>query len=395
MARPEQPSTAALLSRQFMSPGMRRLLEVCTVTTLPATTSAINLVVSDDPDVAVVDVAFDAGNARTVVLVRQADGSIRQILMPSVRSLHGAFSYEVFAQRGLSPASWSALAADEHIIEVGGVERFLGRLAIEHAPAAGSGRGSDARYADGTTLDFLLAGLAAALPKATQITARVATILPIALWSQQAPAVEQALRRTHKFSYGGRPVSLKVDQVLIRREGEAAFAALMPRPSGRTLIIDGGGRTINLALFADGQYKAGATLDNMGVEVALDNVDKELIGTGFRTMTLAERIELQDAMLAGQSYSIVAGNQRVRIDGVARKHFDASAAASVQEMHAKVKIEAAEQIHAIGGAAYPVFFGAVWKQKLLTYQAADLPELQNVYGALASLGGPIKKAKRR
>ena len=56
------------------------------------------------------------------------------------------------------------LERDEHVIERDGVERFVGRLAVEHIAAASSGRGSDARYHDGTTLDFILAGIAAALP---------------------------------------------------------------------------------------------------------------------------------------------------------------------------------------------------------------------------------------
>lgn len=149
------------------------------------------------------------------------------------------------------------------------------------------------------------------------------------------------------------------------------------------------------ALFADGAYRSGATIDQMGVEVALDNVDKELIGAGVRPMTLAERLQLQDTMQTGQPFSIIVGNQRVRIDGVARRHFDASAAAAIQEIHVKVKVEAAEHIQAVGGAAYSPFFGATWQLQLPICVLAEQPELANAYGALAALGGTIGKGVTR
>jgi hypothetical protein len=212
----------------------------------------------------------------------------------------------------------------------------------------------------------------------------MATVVPIALWSRIAPAVAQTLRRTHSYTYNGRSITVKITQVEVRRKGEAAFAAQSPRPAGRTQIIDGDGRTIKLALFADGAYRSGATLDQMGVEMALDNVDKGLVGAWARPITLAERLQLQDAMQAGQPFSIVGGNQRVRIEGVVRKQFDASAAAAIWEIHAKVKVVAAEQILAVGGAAYGPFFGAAWR-------LAEQPELANAYGALAALSGSIGK----
>ena len=140
-------------------------------------------VVAADAPAVVVDVVADVGNARTVVLVRKdaADAPI-VVTMPSVRTLHGAFSYELFAARGLPANSWSKLGRDEHVIELAGVERFVGLLAVEHTGAASSGRGSDQRYIDGTTLDFVLAGVAAALPGVARITVRLTTMLPISLW---------------------------------------------------------------------------------------------------------------------------------------------------------------------------------------------------------------------
>lgn len=341
--------------------------------------------------VATVDIAADIGNARAVVLVRKEGEDIAQaVTMPAVRSLHGAFSWEVFASRGLSAGAWGSLKRDEHIIERGGHERFLGRLAVERSAAASSGRGSDARYYDGTTLDFILAGVASAVPGATKIIiSRLVTVLPISLWHLSARVVEST-RGVHRFSYNGRGVSVDIRSVQVKREGEAAFATIEGDTSGKILVIDGGGRTVNLALFSGGEYRAGATLE-LGVEAALDNVDKVLLGQGARALTLSERGELLDCLVRGKEYAIVADNRAVRVDTAARAQFDATAAALVQEMRAKVAVEAAQRIVFVGGAAYPALFGEAVKRALPLTQIGSMPELANAYGAMAIKKGGKKR----
>ena len=274
-------------------------------------------VLATDAPIAV-DVAADIGNARAVILVRVAGETVPIVTeLPAVRSLHGAFSWELFASRGLPAASWGSLRSDEHVIERDGVERYLGRLAIERSAAASSGRGSDARYHDGTILEFILAGIAAALPTAARVTARLTTMLPIDLW-HLAPRVAQALAGTYRFAYNGRAVVVRIADVAVRREGEAAFAQLSGDTSGRVLIMDIGGRTVNLALFAGGEYRHGKTLE-LGVEAALDNVDRALLGQGARALSLAERGELLTALLQAESYHITAGHRAVRVDQIARQ----------------------------------------------------------------------------
>src|SRR5581483_8358300 len=130
------------------------------------TCDTIELVVpSATSEPVVIDVAADVGNARTLILVRHGDETT-EISMPSVRSLRDAFSYRIFDARGLPRDAWQNLAADEHVIAYDGVERFLGRLAIDYAAVSSTGRGSDARYFDGTIADFVLAAVAAAQPRA-------------------------------------------------------------------------------------------------------------------------------------------------------------------------------------------------------------------------------------
>lgn len=350
----------------------------------------VEYVVATDQPVITADVCADIGNARAVVLVREDGADVpTAITMPAVRSLIGAFSWEVFAGRNLPAGSWGKLRSDDHIIERAGHERFLGRLAVERSAAASSGRGSDARYYDGTTLDFILAGIAAALPGAIKASVRLTTMLPISLW-HLAPKVSESLKGAHKFTYNGRAVVVTILSVAVRREAEAAHVGLDGDTGGRILLVDIGGRTVNLALFNNGEYRAGSTLE-LGVEAALDNLDKALIGRGARVLTLAERGELLGALLKEARYDYTVDGAAWRLDTEARLIFDATAAALVQEMRAKVPVDQAQRIVLVGGGAYPAFFGNAIKRALPAAQISSMPELANAYGAL----GATRKGKKK
>lgn len=349
----------------------------------------VEYVVSTDQAITTVEVSADIGNARAVVLVRAGeDVAPTAISLPAVRSLHGAFSWEVFASRGQSAGAWRSLKSDEHIIERDGIERFLGRLAVERIAASSSGRGSDARYHDGTTLDFILAGVAAAMPGANRLTVKLTTLLPISLW-HLAPKVQDSLKGTHAFKYNGRDMRVTIAAVTVKREGEAAFSIIEGDTTGRLLIIDGGGRTVNLALFNAGEYRSGSTLE-LGVEAALDNLDKALIGRGGRALTLAERTELQAARIKGEQYFYICDGEPWQLADEAGIYLRATAAALVQEMRARVPVDHAQRIVFIGGAAYPALFGAAVKSALPLVELGGLRELANVYGALG-----VKKGKKK
>lgn len=359
------------------------------------TLSETQFVVATAPEVSqLIDVVADIGNANSLVVVRRGD-RIVQILMPAARTLGAVFSAELFEQRGLPAGSWARLAADEHIIRVGGVERYLGRLAVENGVAIGTGRGSDLRYSDGTTLEFILASVAAALPGETEITARLVTLLPISLWSKHAEQVRQVLQKQHSTEYDGRSVRIRFAEVQVKREGEVAYGALPGQPQGRTLILDGGGRTFNLAFFWNGQFVKGVTIDNLGVEFVLDNLDKDLHYSGARALAARERTELLHALRDGREYRIIVAGQPLRIDQKARTFFDAAAAALVQELHARVQLDQVEHGFFVGGAAYPAFFGAIVAEQITSIKLVAEPETVNAYGALAQLGGPIAKKARK
>jgi hypothetical protein len=155
------------------------------------------------------------------------------------------------------------------------------------------------------------------------------------------------------------------------------------------LIVDIGGRTVNLALFNNGEYRSGATLE-LGVEAALDNLDKSLIGRAGRALTLAERSELLSALLKEQRYDHTVDGAAWRLDSEAHLIFEATAAALIQEMRAKAPVDTAQRIVLIGGGAYPAFFGAAIKRALPLAQIASMPELANAYAAMGA-----KKARKK
>ncbi len=359
---------------------------------MTATIATTEYVVAADAPPIAVDVVADVGNARTVVLVRKDATDVPTALtMPSVRTLHGAFSYELFAARGLPAASWAKLGRDEHVLELGGVERFVGQLAVEHTGAASSGRGSDQRYVDGTTLDFVLAGVASALPGASKIVLRLTTLLPISLWPM-AERVAEALRGRYPIRYNGREIAITIASVTVKREAEAAFGGLEGDTSGPVVVVDAGGRTVNVALFRNGEYRSGRTLE-LGVQAALDNLDRALIGQGLRALTLAERGELESALINGRRSTIIAGGQAADITDLARVQLDQTARALAQELHVCVPLGQARRVVFVGGGAHAALFGAALKAAVPQIELGGMKELANAYGALGA--APKGKGKRK
>ncbi len=362
---------------------------------MTTTATPTEYVVADELTSMTADVVADTGNARTVVLVLpQGETVPLSAQLPSVRSLHGAFSWEIFAARALPANSWSQLERDEHVIERDGRERFVGRLAVDRIAASSSGRGSDDRYFDGTTLDFILAGIAAAVPKTvTRITVRLTTMIPIGLW-HHAPRVAEALRGKYELRYNGRAFVIIIATVTVRREGEAAFAGLDGDTSGPVVVIDAGGRTVNIALFLNGVFRSGRTLE-LGVQAAFDNLDKALLGRGLRTLTLAERDELERALIADQPYAIVVDGRAVDVTALARQQLDETAHALSTEIYACVPMNQARRVVFVGGGAHGPLFGDAMKAAIARIEIGGLRELANAYGALPAGTTAPKKGKKR
>lgn len=189
---------------------------------------------------------------------------------------------------------------------------------------------------------------------------------------------------------------LKIVEVQVYREGQVAYKALPEgKREGRTLIIDGGGRTFNVVPLLNGSANGimAKTLE-LGVEGVLDDLDDELVGDGYRALTLYERIGLQDAMREGRPYSIVVNNAEVRVDERAARRFARATRELVQLLRAKIKLDMAKNIWLIGGWVY--FMGQPMTQLVPVARMADEPETRNTYGALIELAGaPVKKGRKR
>ncbi len=355
----------------------------------------IEYVVADettDAPSATVDVVADVGNGRTAILVI-ADGMTREVIMPSSRSLRGASSYQLFARRELPAGSWSSLKADEHIITRNGIEHFVGRLAVEEASAASDARNSATRYTDGWTLDFLFAGIARALPRATTITARIITGVPAELWAEVQADVAKTIKGKHSYSYNGRDVTLRVTDVQVLREGQAAWKVLPEgQREGKTFLFDIGDGTANILQIVDGDVRKSVTLP-LGVGTILDDLDNTLLGKGWRKLTGAERIDLMNAMRDGNNYSYTVDNHARRVDELARAQFTDAAETFVQVIRSKLPLDQADHLWLIGGGVY--FLGDTLQTLLPALKVARTsPEMLNVQGYAASIG-IAKKGKAR
>ena len=98
---------------------------------------------------------FDAGNSETTVAVR-IGSRVHHLTFPSSVGT-GDYAELLRVRSGAGRAA--NLEADEYTIVHRGVGLFVGRLALEQARDASSGRGNSARYSNGHTL----AGRAASL----------------------------------------------------------------------------------------------------------------------------------------------------------------------------------------------------------------------------------------
>jgi sugar (pentulose or hexulose) kinase len=130
------------------------------------------------------------------------------------------------------------------------------------------------------------------------------------------------------------------------------------------------------------------------VQAALDNLDKALLGRGARALSLAERDDLEGALIAGAEYAIIANGERVRVDDLARIQLDATAHALAQELESVAPLGQARRIVLVGGASHAALFGRTIKTLLPRVETVGLRELANVYGALGA-AQPRKKGRGR
>ena len=196
------------------------------------------------------------GNARTVVLVRKdaADAPI-VVALPSVRTLHGAFFGSCSRRAGCQRRRGGSGATSTRSSGRRG-ERFIGPCSPSRRARQSRAGAADQRYLDGTTLDFVLGigvgGTAGACAHQGAAHNHAAD-QPLADGRSRG----RGLRGRHPIRYNGRDLVVTVATVAVKREAEAAFGGLDGDTSGPVVIVDAGGRTVNVALFSNGQVPLG------------------------------------------------------------------------------------------------------------------------------------------
>lgn len=280
------------------------------------------------------DLVIDIGNSETYALAVIDGRLVKPIRLPSVKSVRrGMKAAALLAERG-RPGDWRALGSNEHVVVSGGVERFVGQLAITDAVHSTAARGSEERYSDGWNLDFLYAAVGALTPGVERITARVITGLPYDLWGTHQEAVVTALKRRHEFDYNGQPKQITVKGVSVEREGHSAWWALPAAwRGGLVLVLDWGGHTCNILLVnAEGRIVNGMT-QPVGYETILDDISAELP----RPLTLVERAELQAAIRDGaRQYLIPVGGDSFDALPVAQRLVADAATTFAQKLKATI-----------------------------------------------------------
>lgn len=345
------------------------------------------------------DLVIDIGNSETYALAVRDGQLLKPIRMPSVKSVRGANAAQLLAERGRA-GEWAALGADEHVVTTaGGIDRFVGGLAITSSVYPTTARGSEERYADGWNLDFLFAAVGALTKGAEHITARVVTALPYGLWAAHQADVSAALlngRKPHSFIYNGQAKRLAIREATVEREGHVAWWALpVEWRQGLTLVLDWGGHTCNIVLVdAAGEVVPGRAMTQpVGCETILDDLSAELP----RPLTISERAALLAAIRDRLPvFTIGVNGQALDIMPRALARFGDAARTFAQKLTATISQQDRAMIGAValvGGTAYTAAAPLRERIPVLKTLAKD-HEFANLLGAAIRHGliGP-KPAK--
>lgn len=344
-----------------------------------------------------IDLAIDIGNSETYALAVCDGKPLKPIRIPSIKSVRGASARQLLSDRQRL-GDWAALAADEHVVTVDGIDRFVGGLAITSSAYPTSARGSEERYGDGWNLDFLYAAVGVLTRGAAHVTARVITALPYGLWPAHQSGVTAALRRTHRYSYNGEAKTLAVTSVTVEREGHTAWWALPPAwREAPVLILDWGGHTCNIVLVdPQGNVVPGRAMTQpVGCETILDDISTDLP----RPLSIGERAALLEILRdGGERYLIPVDGQRLDVLPVARRRFADAARTFAQKLMATISPQDRAQIGTIALVGGTTYFAAAGLRERVPVQTLPKDhEFANLLGTAIRHGliGPAKGKRGR
>lgn len=306
-------------------------------------------------DVQHLHVGYDAGNATAVVA---SDAG--------VWSAPSRYTTIVSAIQEVS--------LSEHIVHWRDRVYLVGEPALD-MPGETALFGNDERYSAASNLVYLYAGLAALYPDECIYNLHVHIGVPIALHAQAMHAAT-IYRRDDTFTARGAQRRI-ISECTLHAEAASAVLVVPEAREGNVIVVDAGGRTVNVALFRHGAYRDGHTYQH-GVEPALAQF------ATARPLSVYERYALQRAYARGTPYHINVDGRRLRIDrdyaayaaGYARTVYDALAL--------RVPFSRADLVVLIGGGAY--MLAPTWRTLVRHIHVPDQPETVNARAFLRARG---------
>lgn len=360
-----------------------------------------------DPRQATVSVGLDAGRGQTHLVGTNplAPETTLEVVFPSVATVYGFSAAELLRKRAAGPGEWGRFGSHEHVARFDDelLDTAVGDLALARGNLGEpitNGWDDPDRYAR-LCVRLGLVGLAALYPQAERLTVNLATGLPVRLWTpERARAVEAAWRRTHAYTYKDRELTVRVASCRVLAEGHAAWVTLpADRKLGTRLGVDIGARTVIACQIGDGTVENTYELP-WGVDVVLTQLDRHLEGQGLRALSLRERYQLRDAMVAGaERFEIAHAGGRVDVLAPARTLFAQAGAAIVRELASQMDLSQFDGADYSGGGV--LFMGesimGEHRARGLERRAflADEPERRTARGYFQQLTGRLGQGKKK
>lgn len=317
------------------------------------------------PDVVTVDAVSDIGNATAIVAV-VTDGKAEMWRQPTAKA-------EYFNVPTKPAADDLIIAHDD------GVPIALGWAALRYSDVPTAGRGDEGRYGN-FTRDFVLGGIAAKTKGARIVVRRLIVTVPAEYVDQAREPLTSALRRSHNLTMP-RQVTIDIRRVQVEAEGAVALHAI--KPDGKTILIDGGGGTTQIAL-ADGARLLTARTRGTGLQRAIDIASDRIKAQHGRHLTMLERAQLEQALSNGEAYHIRTDSGKVEVASALRAVLDRVADTVIADIKERVPAwKRADAIYLVGGQAYHL--RAQYEAAFPGISIPKQPEYANVRGALALL----------
>jgi Ethanolamine utilization protein EutJ (predicted chaperonin) len=317
-------------------------------------------------DTMTVDAVADIGNATAIVAVVK-DGKAVLWRVPT-------------AKADLNLNLPGKLAADDVVIDEG-VAVALGWSALRYSETPTAGIGDPGRYGR-FTRDFVLAGIALKAKAPNIIVRQLIVTAPADLVDEVRPELITTLRGSHSPIVNGRQVAIRIERV--RVEAEAAVALHALSGEGRTLLIDGGGGTTQIAL-ASGNTLINARTRGTGLQRALDVAADRIRAQHGYTLTMLDRLLIEQAMAESRPYHVKAAAGRLEVTAAIRAALERIIVTIIADIKERVPgWRRADQLWLIGGQAYHL--RAQYEAAFPGIRVPAQPELANVRGALKLLG---------